>query len=366
MPSIQELVAEIGKKPVDGSSVSPGVPYQNIPGLDVPCSRANSERRAERIMELVDVTNKTVFDLGCSVGTISDVMGKKAFRVLGVDHDEHSINLAKSLYNSNVFFERSDLTLEFLENRIERIDVCIWTSQFMWMVKQHGMDYALDFLWKLSTKCDVLVFESAGRDDGMAPLDMGQDAFFELLTRNSVFQDIRDYGPWNDGWTPRNVFVCRNPFRGHEREWSSVTFPERGKVIKEFKNHPFAKELMDRELQFLKRLEGYFYFPKVISVSNNSLTLSYEGFPAYWIPEKDLQEILSILHSNGITHRDIQPSNILWNGNNIVLIDFSFATYRNEITNYHYDLGGSYKCRQGFSDEYSLRKIQAELISRNN
>lgn len=361
MGKTEDLVRLLGTNKMPGSSVDIGVPYQDIPGVHVAAHRPNTVRRAERVMELVDMTGKTVIDLGCSVGTMCGVFGKKAEKVFGFDYDEHSIHVARSLYNHNVSFSHQPLTLDLL-NFVEPSDIVVWTSQFMWMVKQHGMDYALDFLWKLSTKADVLVFESAGRDDGSAPLDMTQEEFFKLLCRNTCYQDITDHGPWNDGWTPRNVFVCKTPFRGHRGEWADVELMGRGKIKKVYKNNGFARELHKRERDLLTVLGQYSNFPKILSFDDNSITMSYEGMRAKWIPEDDAKDILHALKRLSIVHRDIRPDNLLWNGENVVLIDFSFATQGDEITNYHYDLGGPYKCPYGFNDEYSLRKIQGEII----
>lgn len=356
-----EIVSGLGKNKKDGSSMSVGVPYQNVPSLGLAGHRDFSDQRARLIMERVDMTGKTVADLGCSVGTMSSIFGTKATSVTGYDHDDVSIALASSLYNTNTHFECVDLTLEFLD-KMPEVDVVVWTSQFMWMVKQHGTDYALDFLWKLSKKCNVLVFETAGMEDGSAPLNIMQDEVINILLRNTVFQNVRDYGPWNDGWFPRNLFVCSEPLISHYGEWSSVQFPKRGIAVKVFKDNDFSRELKARESMFLKKLSGYRHFPKVISEDDRSITMNYSGPRAQWLPEDDIRYIYKALDTEGITHRDIRPENLLWNGVHAVLVDFSFAVMEKEVTNYHYDLGGSYKCPYGFNDEYSLRKIQAEML----
>ena len=351
----------VGLKKYDGSSVIEGVTYQNIPSRpDIPYHRGNSDRRAGRICELVDMNMKKVLDLGCSVGTMSNVFSKYMCDVTGVDHDADSIELAKSIY-PNVRFENQDISMEYIDS-LPRYDVIVWTSQFMWMAKQHGMDYALECLWKLSTKCDVLVFESAGVNDGDAPTDIRQEEYFKLLCKNTCFQDITDHGPWNDGWTPRNVFVCKDPFKGHQGQWSRVELAGHGKVKKVFNDNPFSKELRKREYEALESLRGYLHYPSVIHSDGDSITIPWMGIRAKWVSEFDLIEIVFELDDSKIVHRDIKPDNLLWDGENLILIDFSFSTIGKETTNYHYDLGGSYKCPYGFNDEYSLRKVQSELM----
>lgn len=354
----------VGLKKYDGSSVTEGTTYQNIPSRpDIPFHRGRSEQRAERICELVDVKGKRVLDLGCSVGTMSNVLNKNGAHVIGVDHDDESIILGRSVY-PDVHFEKKTIDMGLLDY-MNDFDIVIWTSQFMWMAKQHGMDTALEFLWKLSTKCDVLVFESAGVNDGDAPTNIRQEEYFKLLCKNTCFQDITDHGPWNDGWTPRNVFVCKNPFKGHEGQWSRVELAGHGKVKKVFKDNPFSKELKKREYEALETLRAHTHYPTVIHSDEDSITMTWRGIKAKWISEFDLIEIVSELDDNKIVHRDVKPDNLLWDGENLTLIDFSFSTIGKETTNYHYDLGGKYKCSYGFNDEYSLRKIQLELMGRN-
>lgn len=335
--------------------------YQDIPTRpDIPFHRGRTEQRASRICEIVNVRGQDVLDLGCSVGTMLNYFAKQGARkIVGIDNDRDSIELGRSVY-PNVEFIEAEIDKDFIKN-MDHFDVVVWVSQFMWMANKYGMDYALDCLWTLSKKCDVLVFETAGKDDGSAPLDMRQEDVFKMLCKNTCFQDITDHGPWNDGWSPRNVFVCKSPFKGHAGEWSSVELFGRN-VRKVFKDNPFSRELKKRESESLRLLYGP-NVPAILDEDELSITMDWCGIKAKWISDIDLQDILHSLEMAGITHRDIRPENILWNGDNLILIDFSFSTIGDEVTNYHYDLGGKYKCPYGFNDEYSFKKVQEELIS---
>lgn len=366
---LTDILDRVGEVKYDGSSVNKGVPYQNVPPLGLNGMRDKSDWRAERICELVDIKRKRVLDLGCSVGTMASIFKKKgASFVLGIDHDKESIRLAESVYGNDVKFQARDISLEFVET-MDFFDVVVWTSQFMWMVKQHGMSYALDFLYRISKKCTVLVFETAGQKDGSAPLDMAQEDLINLLIANTCFQKIVDHGPWSDGWAPRNVFVCENPVVRWESDYSFVERYDRRSVKKTYRSDlskpefvARARELKFREESFLQKFCTSTYFPMLCSSTDDSIYMEYVGGPAAWVPESDCLAILDALRSRKVIHRDIRPENLLWNGKNCVLIDFTYAVNQGDVTNYHYDLGGQYKCPYGFNDEYSLRKIQHDLM----
>jgi len=185
-----------------------------------------------------------------------------------------------------------------------------------------------------------------------------------MLIMNTVFQKVVDHGPWNDGWSVRNVFICSNPLISSSGMWSTVHFPKRGLAVKTFTGDGFSSELKGRESLALYKLQGRRHFPKVLSEDETSISMEYSGCRAAWLPENDIRFITDALESTDIMHRDICPNNVLWNGSHAVLVDFSFSTMGKEITNYHYDLGGKFKCPYGFNDEYSLRKVQSELIGR--
>ena len=350
----------------EGSATIEGYTYQNIIGADTPCHRDRSDFRGVRVTEVVDVKNKNILDLGCNIGTMSqEMLNMGANSVVGVDYDSEAIGTGRKHYPEVTFME-SDINIDLIK-RMPHKDIVVWTSQFMWMVKQHGWDYAKETLRLISTKCDVLVFETAGADDGSAPLDIMQTDVMKLLIQNTTFQDIVDTGPWTDAlenWNARNVFVCKKPFKIHHSSLSLVTIKD-GVVTKDYRisrcKPDFTKEVRDRETMFLKRLQGWQHVPMLIEEDEWSFKMSYEGMRVKWIPDNQFNDILHMLRSNNITHRDIKPDNLLWNGDNVVLIDWSWAIFDGETTNYSHDLGGNYKCPLGFNDEYSLRRVQREI-----
>ena len=113
----------------------------------------------------------------------------------------------------------------------------------------------------------------------------------------------------------------------------------------------------------MKLLSPFPNFSKFLQADNNSIVFSWEGPRARFVSDYSIKSILDTLQSLGnIKHRDITPDNLVFNGDAVILLDFSFACFPNEITRISQDLGGRYKCPSGFNDEYSLRKVQQELL----
>ena len=122
---MKRLIDRIGKKRYEGSSVKPGVTYQEIPGLDVPSHRSNIALRADKIAQSVDLNGKSVLDLGCNVGVLSNMLIERgADSVTAVDHDSDSIALGKSLY-TEVDYKNKKIDRDFVR-RLKDYDVCVW------------------------------------------------------------------------------------------------------------------------------------------------------------------------------------------------------------------------------------------------
>ena len=359
MPGVADSMSKLGVSKFDGSSIDIGKPYQDIPTLGLEGHRNNSKMRANRIMELVDVTGKTLLDLGCNVGSISGELARNGAKVTGIDHDADSIAVAASLYQ-DITFKVATIDLDFIKN-LPRFNIIVWTSQFNWLAKQKGLDHALDCLWEIGKHCDTLVFETAGKGDGSAPLDIAQEGIFELLAKNSIFREIRNTGQWNDTWFPRDVFVLSKPLVTHLGFHSIVIPGVRGQIYKAFAHTDYALELKARTAMFLRALGGS-VFPHLVKEDEISITMEWCGPRAVFISNLDVSNLSTTLKINGITHRDITPDNVVFNGRNAILLDPAYACYDGEITRVSHDLGGKFKCPHGFNDEYSLQKTQEYLL----
>ncbi len=143
-----------------------------------------------------------------------------------------------------------------------------------------------------------------------------------------------------------------------------------------------TKEIIDREYQFLKRLESEPYFPKVvdygeidtksnyieITACEGESPISFFEIPAHQhlhyiksFVEETLKAISDLIKHN-IIHRDILPQNILVTEKkgkcSISIIDFGWSANigdKNTVT--PQQLGGWYHDSNGYSDVYSLGVI---------
>lgn len=146
--------------------------------------------------------------------------------------------------------------------------------------------------------------------------------------------------------------------------------------------------MLEGEATYLEMLSQYAYFPKVLSkqtmgIGQTCLMLSkvegvsfdvffknvYNQYPRcvrFFV--KQMVEILSILFSNGINHRDISPSNIIVCRDNkkvrVGLIDFGWAIKRgNKGVKTPLHLGGRYSDGDNHSDCYAVGVVLMDYWS---
>lgn len=142
------------------------------------------------------------------------------------------------------------------------------------------------------------------------------------------------------------------------------------------------KDIIKNEYEILSSLNSE-YFPKVHSLKefDNSSLFKMEFIEGKNLSELktiknlfsnneiknfvlDLLEILNILKSKSITHRDISPSNIIIRNKKPVLIDFGWAINDDIEAIDAPGLGGNYRPKDGsFSDVYSMGKVLSIILN---
>lgn len=210
---INELVARI-KSTWPGSSTTSGVMYHDLPFP--PFDKLRSHRKGTKIRwdlftSHISVKGKSVLDLGCSVGAfcvLSALNG--ATKIVGIDYDPESIEVAKGIAEAvgvrNVEFRNNVIDSKLIEG-LENFDLTIWLANWMWIVKQAGMDEARRLLSVMSKKSGAMVFESAA-DDGRGGIKgMTQAGIEKIFRENTCYTKVKNIGYARDGWVKRNILI---------------------------------------------------------------------------------------------------------------------------------------------------------------
>ena len=342
--SIGEKIAQIKGRKYGGSSTKDGKLYHSLPFDDLAHyrrHRGGTKERIENILNLIDVKDKTILDLGCSVGGMSfGMFQNNAKYVLGIDYDKESIDVANEVKNKykcqKTEFINNEITIEIVKE-LPEFDIILWLSQWMWSIKQRGLEYAKELLFEVSKKGKVMIFESAAQD-GMAKIQGAtQNDIEKWLFENTVYERIKRT-PSTGGWMKRDVFLCSHPLPRIESTRRAATSIieriARDKIKKQFRTYPKNCIWMKaREAKALKLLERYNHYPKLIEEGDDYIVMSFVGRRnQVKFDEMKLQalEILKELKEVGITHRDIVRKNFLSLNGILYLIDFGWCVFKDE------------------------------------
>ncbi len=342
--TLEEKITNIKGRKYGGSSTKDGKLYHALPFEEFANFRRHRGGTIERInniARLTGVEGKSVLDLGCSVGGISfGMIQKGAKSVLGIDYDTESIEVANEVKAmkgySNIEFRNQDITIELIKG-LPTFDVIICLSQWMWIVKQKGMEYAKDLLFEISKKADMMIFESAA-NDGMARIKGAtQEDVEKWLHECTCYERIKRH-PSTKGWMNRSIFVCSRPWfyiESTRRAASSIVERiSRDKIKKMYRKVPKdCRWMQEREVKALKLLEKYDSFPKVLEEGEGYIVMNYIGrrikfgFVRY---REQAMKILEEIREVGIIHRDINRKNFLLLNGKLYLIDFGWCVFKDE------------------------------------
>jgi hypothetical protein len=419
--TLKNKYSKLGTKKKAGSSVKTGKAYHELPFKDenrLPTHRKNLKKRTSVIKKQLKVKDKYGIDLGCSVGGFVFDMQLAGAKMIGIDYDQQAIDVgleAEKKYKTGANFICSDINLETYKEALKKygnpktgkFDFCIWYSQFMWMVKSHGKEKSIEFMKYLSETCDTLFFETSEGDKAagkfMKKMGVtGANAVSTLLKNNSYYNNITNLGPSNDGWSKRNIFICKNPVSKDERKKINLEKKEKEKKLADIKKRLAWKAdsvkkgvtskveiFLDKNLVRKTYKKGYEHclkfetnalkklnkldkdhFPTLEYEAKNYIELSFAGdrLSKSNLPKdykEQINHILSILKKADIVNRDIKPDNLHVKNDKIVLIDFgwaeSFKNIKSKPSN-SIGLGHTFKHPKKFDDEFSLNKSINHLL----
>lgn len=343
---ITEKIKAIRGREYEGSSMRSGKMYHELPFAGLQHFRKHRGSTVERVSNIVNlvkgVQNKTILDMGCSVGGLAlGMVERGAKHVIGIDHDPRSIDVAKAAaeylgYSDRTRFDYGKMSLEWAK-ALPTFDIILWMSQWMWMVHQKGRDYSKEMMFEISRKGNMMVFESAA-DDGMARMrGISQDDIERWLFENTCYESIVRT-PTTSGWMNRDIFICKNPLvRIESTKRAACSIIERvaqGKIKKTFRESPVNYRWMqEREVKALKLLDKFDDFPKLLEVGEDYIVMDYAGRQSKvdTATMKDQAwKIYDILQEVGIIHRDLIDRNFLALNGKLNLIDFGWCVFKGE------------------------------------
>ena len=399
--AVKNVYSKLGTKKHLGSSIHAGKAYHGLPFKEeegLPKHRKNLHKRTSMIKKYLKVDGKYGIDLGCSVGGFVFDMQLAGAKMIGMDYDQESINVALSVedkYKTGANFICSDINLASYKKALKehanpetgKFDFCIWFSQFMWMVKAHGKEKSFKFLKYLSETCDVLFFETSQGDKQAGRLMRQMNisnaqSVGKLLRNRTTYVKVNNLGIAGDGWSKRSIFICKDNSKVVKKPQrvltksgvtSTVKINLDAKTVKKIykKNYKHCQEF---EVEALKKINEIdcVHFPKLISQKPGEIVISYAGdtLKKSKVPkdyQQQIKHIVNVLKKADIVHRDIRPDNIHFRNGKIIIIDFGWATsfkHRRTIPNRARGVGMSFKKPKDFDDEYSLNKSINHILKK--
>jgi len=376
---ISQLVKGIGKTRHAGSVTHPGWLYQGyaLPEQHVSHRTGTVARLNVLKNQITNIKDKTFIDIGCANGAISIglvLLGAKF--VTAIDYDPTVIKIAKLIATKYNVIDRINFVNSTIEDyEFPKADVVIWFSQWMWIVKLKGMEFARNLLYKtvFDSAANEMYFESSADDGRAAIKGYVQKDIEDELVNCTPYRNIDDLGPC-DNWPPdhnkrRHLFKCHKQKFNWKTSRSIVIRTDRQVIRKIYKNdHLWAKNW---ELKFYKLLEKYPYFPTVISYGDNFIDMEWVGNEPVHVAKdiNDLIKIGNILDKHNIIHRDINPKNLRVKDGKLFLFDFEWAVMRGNLHPYDTDrgnlLGRGYYSTENFDNMDAIQKIIKDVSEQN-
>lgn len=365
---IKKTIKNLGKEMFAGSNITKGKAYHSFNGFEGNSHVGNVGQRVKLITDNYDVSGKHGIDFGCSVGGISIELARKCTTMSGYDHDHQAINVGQAYSdkeNLSAFFNTTNINLEFIQNYpyirnypYYSMDFCIWFSHWMWFVKQHGIEDALNALWHLGKTIPVLFFETSLGDGkaGDVMKDNGIDESKMISILKNCYKSVKKIGV-HESWRKRPIFMCEGCLPSEYKGYHNNKIERIGynTITKKQSIEHCNKEF--KYLQLLNNMNNH--FPIIYSKHGDTiLKMSYCGEPLRQLPsnwELQAEEILFSLKKFNIVHRDIIPRNLLVQDGKIKLIDFSWSGPPDEDTSkFPPLLGTDFKKYPGFNDRFSF------------
>ena len=383
---VKKLIKHLNENKVYDTSCSIGVAYHELPfkAFQTPSYRSDLQKRTDLIKKSIDIKGKKGLDIGCAIGGISFKLAIDGALMTGVDLNEYEIDIARKVEKLNrtgcLFYCEDARNFLKRSDQLKNFDFTIWFSQWMWLVKQYGLDYGKSALFDISANVDDLFFETSIGDAaaGQTMVSYGitsPSAVQNLILENTLYDEaiLLNNGPWSNKNRP--IFHCK---KVRNKKLFGLTSNVKRLNIDTISKHSANSEIIENEIKILNKLTNK-HFPKLLSHTDHEILMSYCGQPLTKqnLPEDyslQCEEILDSLVVADVIHRDINPTNLLVKGGIIMLIDFGYSGQKsletdrelpNNRNNLPLELGfRTFRAPNYFEDRYSLNK-SIEYILKN-
>lgn len=377
--SIRQKIKDLNKRRYYNTACPVGVAYHELPFREFkgPVYRKDLKARVDLITEHLPIRGLKGIDIGCAIGGVSFELARRGASMFGTDFNPDEISIAQSLedvYRTGCLFQceesmetirRSSLMMNF--------DFAVWFSQWMWLVKLHGIEKGMEALFLVSKSVKYLFFETSIGDAGAGDVMQEHgittpEAVYKLLRSNTIYSSIVECKRGDGTALNRSIYYCSNPVNTERKGLTtSVKRANYNTCSKDLSQYP---ELFANEVQILQRLSGR-HFPKVQQVQAGVIDMSYCGEPLTLsnMPEnydEQCKEILNDLRICDVLHRDINPTNLLVKNGIIMLVDFAYSgrlsnPRDSELPNSGNKLPtclgySTFRCPTEFNDRFSLAK----------
>lgn len=207
---IKHLISQLGRDYKPGSSREEGLSYHPLPFPEfADIKSVQGARVAQKFNMILNGFNEklswqpsgdsVVLDIGCSTGYFCFRFSEVAGKVIGIEHDNIAVEIAKELsglYRRNIEFKCIEVKdSSFLKN-IGKIDVTLILGVFHWISHAIGLFKAVNIIDEISKQTKYLVFETSGISEGRVrvPEIENEQELLEYILKHSHFNSYKKVG----------------------------------------------------------------------------------------------------------------------------------------------------------------------------
>lgn len=218
-----ELIEDILLRAIDEASMYQPIPHELFADKNrVEYLKKRNKKACRSDVDrdrLINLTGKSVLDIGCNIGYFGWKNVNKIKCYTGIDSDPVCIKIAQmikeELGHENLKFTNIDL-IDFIEKTKSHYDICLFFSIYHHMLYQIGIGEARKVLNKVSLICDELYFDMGQKNEptnryrhkwhSLLPNDQPEQFIQREVINNTIFENADLLGETRVGNSKRLLF----------------------------------------------------------------------------------------------------------------------------------------------------------------